>query len=293
MRLDGRHYGELHDYWGGLGDLQKGSLRALHSLSFVDDPTRMLRAVRYEQRYDFQIGERTLELLLEAKPLLDRVSGDRIRHELDNILDENKARQMLERLDELGLLKAIHADILWNADIAGCIASIKDHTPEEYWSLGPTMRGRRLKRALAYIRWLIPLPIYRVQGVIKRLKLPRSLAETIRAACFIWHELPNVVSEKPSAITSRLAKAPALALYGVHQSTNDPKARQILETYAKEWRHVSPTITGHDLRDLGLSPGPTFKQILTDLRNAWLDGEVSTTKQEKRLLKKLVKKYSK
>jgi len=293
MRLDGHHYGELHDYWGGLGDLQKGSIRALHSLSFVDDPTRMLRAVRYEQRYDFEIGERTLELLLEARPLLDRVSGDRIRHELDNIIEEDKARQMLDRLNDIGLFEAIHNDIIWDENVAGKIAALEAHTPDEFWNLPLDMRGVRLKKALAYIQWLIPLPIYRVQGVIKRLKLPRSLAETIRAACFIWHELPDLVNQKPSEITTRLAKTPALAIYGLHQSTNEPKVRRALEAYAKEWKHVSANITGHDLRELGLSPGPTFKQILTELRNAWLDGEITTPKAEKRLLKKLVKEFSK
>ncbi len=292
-RLDGHHYGELHDYWGGLGDLQKGIIRALHSLSFVDDPTRMLRAVRYEQRYEFQIGERTLQLLLEAKPLLDRVSGDRIRHELDNIIAEDKARQMLDRLHELDLLKAIHKDILWDDHIAEQIDNLQPGEPEEYWGLGPELRGKRLKRALAYILWLIPLPVYRVQGVIKRLKLPRSLAETIRAACVIWHELPELVTEKPSAITARMAKTPALAIYGLHQASDDPKARQILETYAKQWKNVSANTTGHDLRDLGLSPGPTYKQILNDLRNAWLDGEVTTLKGEQRLLKKLIKQLPK
>ncbi|MEW6406290.1 MAG: CBS domain-containing protein, partial [Chloroflexota bacterium] len=290
LRLDGRHYGELHDYWGGLGDLQKGSIRALHSLSFVDDPTRMLRAVRYEQRYHFQIGKRTLELLLEAKPLLDRVSGDRIRHELDNILDEDNAGQMLERLNELGLLKAIHKDIIWNDRIAAQIAALEPHTPEEYWGLGPELGEARLKRALAYILWLIPIPIYRIQGVIKRLKLPRSLAETIRAACLIWHELPDLVDQKPSAITARLAKIPALAIYGIHHATDNPKARQILEDYTKKWRSISPHTTGHELRSLGLPPGPIYKQILDDLRNAWLDGEVTTAKEERRLLKKLIRK---
>ncbi len=113
LRLDGHHYGELHDYWGGLNDLRLGVLRCLHSLSFVDDPTRMLRAVRFEQRFGFKIEERTLQLLKEAKPLIERVSGDRIRHELDHILDEQQAEQMLTRLDELGLLSAIHPDLTW------------------------------------------------------------------------------------------------------------------------------------------------------------------------------------
>jgi len=108
LRLDGRHYGELHDYWGGVDDLKAGLVRVLHSLSFVDDPTRILRAVRFEQRFAFCIEDRTMQLLLEARPLIDRLSGDRIRHELNHILATSYAPQVLQRMHNLGILSAIH-----------------------------------------------------------------------------------------------------------------------------------------------------------------------------------------
>jgi tRNA nucleotidyltransferase (CCA-adding enzyme) len=97
LRLDGRHYGELYDYWGGLRDLRGGMVRVLHSLSFVDDPTRMMRAVRFEQRFSFQIEERTRQLMGEAHPLMRQVSGDRMRHELNLILTEERAPAMVTR----------------------------------------------------------------------------------------------------------------------------------------------------------------------------------------------------
>ena len=108
IRLDGNYFGELYDYWGGLNDLRQGKIRVLHSLSFVDDPTRILRAVRFEQRFAFKIEERTLELLHQAKNYLKDVSGDRIRHELDLIFKEPKAPEMLARMAELNLFPAIH-----------------------------------------------------------------------------------------------------------------------------------------------------------------------------------------
>ncbi len=111
LRIDGRHYGELHDYWGGLNDLRAGLVRVLHSLSFVDDPTRILRAVRFEQRFAFSIEDRTMELLLEAKQLIDRLSGDRIRNELNHILVSDFAPQIMSRLNTLGLIEAIHPDL--------------------------------------------------------------------------------------------------------------------------------------------------------------------------------------
>jgi len=115
MRLDGRHYGELHDYWGGLEDLQERLVRVLHSLSFVDDPTRILRAARFEQRFDFHIENRTMQLLLEARPLVSRLSGDRIRHELDHILASVRVSQIMRRLHELELLDEISPVLTWDA----------------------------------------------------------------------------------------------------------------------------------------------------------------------------------
>ena len=86
-------------------------MRVLHSLSFVDDPTRMLRAVRYEQRYGFEIESRTRQLMDEARPMLEKLSPERVRHELDRILDEPNWFEMLTRLADLGLLKAIHPEL--------------------------------------------------------------------------------------------------------------------------------------------------------------------------------------
>ncbi len=292
MRLDGNHYGALLDYWGGYNDLQRKAIRVLHSLSFIDDPTRMLRAVRYEQRYDFIISPRTLDLLGDARQLMDRVSGDRIRHEIDSIIYEAKAAAMLKRLDDLGLLTAIHKDLPWNKDLEEKISSLKPHIPEAFWKLGAEFGGARLKAALAYILWLVPLPIYRIEAVIKRLKLPKSLKDTIRSACFVWHEFPALANEKPSIISTRLEKLPPLAIYGLYNISDEFKTRQVLKTYAQTWRHVSQNISGHDLRNLGLPPGPLYSEILSTLRAGWIDGDITSKKQEEKRLKKLLKQKS-
>jgi tRNA nucleotidyltransferase (CCA-adding enzyme) len=97
LRLDGRHFGELHDYYGGKADLERGLVRVLHSLSFADDPTRMLRAIRYEQRHGFTIESRTLQLMDEARPLMARLSAERIRHELNLFFDEPTAAMLAAR----------------------------------------------------------------------------------------------------------------------------------------------------------------------------------------------------
>ena len=104
-RLDGAHLGELLDFYGGSRDLDRGLIRVLHSLSFVDDPTRILRAVRLEQRLGFTIEPRSLDLIAGDLPMLDRVTGDRIRHEIELALREADPVRVMERLAGLGIME--------------------------------------------------------------------------------------------------------------------------------------------------------------------------------------------
>jgi tRNA nucleotidyltransferase (CCA-adding enzyme) len=288
LRLDGHHYAQLHDYWGGLNDLNNGLVRVLHSLSFVDDPTRMLRAVRFEQRFNFQIESRTLELIKGAIPLLERVSGDRIRHELDRILGENNAHKMLARLDDLNLLTAIQSDLIWDDWISIRIKALTDIDPEPDWRLELT--NSKLRSWLGYILWLIRLPPIRSQEVIRRLKLPSSLADNIISAQELWNNISHLRGEKPSSIVSRLDTIQPLAIYANYLASQDELVRNFIWDYVSKWRNIVPHTDGHTLRQLGLPPGPVYRQILRTLRNAWLDGKIDSLEEEKSLLEKLLSK---
>lgn len=292
LRLDGRHYGELHDYWGGLNDLRQGLVRVLHSLSFVDDPTRMLRAVRFEQRFGFEIEDRTLELLLEARPLMDRVSGDRIRHELDAILSEKRAAAMMVRLASLGLLAAIHPGLSWDEDHTARIDALHARSPEEFWGLEPPSSGLSLNQSLAYILWLIEMPVAEAQGVIERLRLPNDLSKAVLAANRLHRDLPALVGKRPSEAVDRLENLPPEAIYTAALAAGAAPERQVLERFARTWRHVTPTITGHHLRDLEIPPGPVYRRILDRLRAAWLDEEISSEQEEATLLEEILREHA-
>ena len=97
--------------WAAYMIFNTGWCESLHPRSFADDPTRMFRAVRYEKRYDFNIAQETSALIPEARQLIEKLTAQRIRHELDLILDETNAASMLARLDKLGLLKPIHPSL--------------------------------------------------------------------------------------------------------------------------------------------------------------------------------------
>lgn len=288
LRLDGRHYGELHDYWGGLDDLHSGTVRVLHSLSFVDDPTRMLRAVRFEQRFGFEIEQRTLELLLEALPLLEKVSGDRIRHEMDHILEERRIAEILTRLEDLGLLEAIHPALEWDTWIQSRLEALVNKQPDELWGLERYKQSGSLHRDLSYTLWLLRLPVAKVRQVSKRLKLPSYLHQAILEASKLWTNLPELKDAPPSDVVRRLEDASPIALYSIYRATSDIHLRKLLQQYAAEWSRTIPITDGHRLRKLGLPPGPVYSQILARLRDAWLDGEISTPEEEVALLERLL-----
>jgi tRNA nucleotidyltransferase (CCA-adding enzyme) len=286
LRLDGRHYGELHDYWGGLADLRAGLVRVLHSLSFIDDPTRILRAARFEQRFGFRIEQRTMQLLLEARPLIERLSGDRIRHELNLILDSDFAVQILSRLHSLDLLRAIHPNLSWDEGVQACLKLLEDLQPEPEWGLGE--EPAVLRRELSYTLWLIDLKPEQANGVLRRLKLPMQLARVIQAACALWQDRHSLAAAHPSQITARLEEAPPLARYALYLATPDEHLRSVLFTFAARWQKVRPVTDGHALKALGLAPGPRYRQILGALRTAWLDGLVHTPEEERALLDRLL-----
>jgi tRNA nucleotidyltransferase (CCA-adding enzyme) len=280
MRLDGHHFGELHDYWGGVNDLKLGLVRVLHSVSFVDDPTRMLRAVRFEQRFGFQIEERTLQLLKEALPLLARVTGERIRHELDHLLAEDQRIAMLTRLHELGLLHAIHEDLAWDDWLHAHLAAL-DVPADAPWT----------QRELAYALWLIRLPPARAEAVLQRLMFPRELADQISAACALRSEISALVGCLPGVIVARLEPVPPLALHAVSLASDSQAASDLIAKYVTHWAGIHPGITGHHLRARGLPPGPLYRYILDTLRNAWLDGQVTSPQQELALLESLLAEH--
>ena len=287
LRLDGHHYGELHDYWGGLIDLRHGVVRVLHSLSFVDDPTRILRAVRFEQRFNFDIDPRTLELLNEAVPLLAKVSGDRIRHELNHILIEDRSAKMLARLDELGMLAGIHPDLHWDEWLCSRITAISSTEPEPEWGLKDSDISS-IRRDLSYLVWVIRLPVGQAKNVISRLKFSAELAKTILSAHQLWVDLPGLEGSPPSALVDRLKDLPLLAIYAACLSANSETQRELLRMYVAKWKNVQITIDGHELRALGLPPGPQYRIVLDTIRNAWLDGIVTSEDEERDLLQKLL-----
>jgi tRNA nucleotidyltransferase (CCA-adding enzyme) len=286
VRLDGEHWGELRDDLNGLNDLERRLVRVLHPRSFLDDPTRLFRAVRYEQRYGFQIAPETLALIPQARHLIASLSAERLRHELDLVLEEEQVVAMLDRLAELDLLQPIHPALAWNEEkrqrfVNGWRKARDGNIKPAAASMGMSF--------LNWHFWLLDLAMADIQGLERRLHFHAKLLESLLAAAALFARLPSLAGmKKPSQCVAWLEELPPSAVYVVFLSIPEGPARQNLHDYLETWRHVKPKTNGYDLKKRGLLPGPRFQQILLRLRQAWLDGEVDSEREELILLDKLL-----
>lgn len=274
LRLDGEGLGVVLDPLGGGSDLELGVIRFLHPNSFIDDPTRIFRAIRYETRYGFSIEPETLSAINEkALKVLQLLSGERLRNELDLILDENEAAKILMRIADLRILDAIHPKMPeFHQEYA------------DFLEMDINLDIQADRRAMGYILWFIDLSEEDIFLLANRLDFSNAMALNIWAAAQLKRSLPHLAGARPSEWTSALEKLPLLAMYAVYLLSRE----NALLSYISIWRHVKPRTTGNDLKAMGLPPGPRFSEILLRLRSAWLDGEINNESQEKELLVKLL-----
>ena len=275
LRLDSPHFAELLDDHGGLADLEKGLLRVLHPGSFMDDPTRMYRAVRYQGRYGFNIGEDALALIPQARQYVQKLSPQRIRHELDLILDERDAGMMLKRLDELDLLVPIHP----------VLQGFERSHLARLQSNEPVLQARNSR----WMLWLMHLTEQEIEFLNDRLHFTADLLKVLHSASLLNANLAALAGLSPSQAVEVLEGYSIKAIEVLSSAAEDLEIREVLTKYLSDWWHVKPKTSGHDLKNLGIRPGPRYTEILRRLRAAWLDGEVKTEEEEKKLLESLIR----
>lgn len=274
IRLDGDRFGELLDPLDGQTDLEEKTIRILHPHSFIDDPTRIFRAIRYAERYSFILHPSSAILVNpESLAVLQTLSGERIRHELDLIFEEDNSHRMLARLDELGVFKWIHPDLpAFNGDYSDFLEM---DTRLDIPASRPTM---------GYLLWFMDLSEAPVLSIARRLDFTSDLTHSVWAASQLKKSLPFLVNSAPSVWVFALEKLPLLSVYAVYLVSGE----KALLNYLSLWRHVKPKTTGDDLRVRGLEPGPRYGEILAKLRAAWLDGSIGSAEEEVEMLNRLL-----
>lgn len=276
--------GRLLDVGGGEEDLEHGLIRAIHEQSFIDDPTRILRALRYAERLGFNLESNTAEWMRAALPYLGRLTGQRLRNEIDLILREPRAGAILLRLQALGALAYIHQSFRISPQLPDLIARcqhLKLPWPKE------NIGGQTLR----WIMLLSGINSAEAQALCERLALTNRLKEAVTASAKLSEEMHAIGNPaiRPSRVTQILDAFPEDALQaGWLLAADKPEVQTLIAQYASDWRGRRPTISGDDLKEMGLAPGPRYRMLLDRLRFAWIDGEVKSANEEAALLRQLL-----
>jgi tRNA nucleotidyltransferase (CCA-adding enzyme) len=268
-----RDFGRLVDPLGGRGDLVAGAIRALHPASFRDDPTRLLRAVRYEQRLSALGGDRgprhLAEFAIEPETLawlraavddraLATVSVDRVVHEFARLLAEREAAAMVGRLEALGLLRQVHPALGWDRELARAFADLdagwhRLKAPPPRWFARLALLGARLS----------PEAARRLAG---DLHLPAPAGKLLDEVARLAGEAAGLhVQLAASTLGARLDRYSPAALVVLAALDPDPILRAQVARYLAVLRDARPALTGDYLRSLGVPPGPVYREALAAL----------------------------
>ncbi len=278
-------FGRILDVFGGVADLEAGIIRVLHSLSFVDDPTRMLRAVRFAERLNFTIEPRTAELMQTALPMLRRITGERLRNELSLILYEVTPERALYQLDILGILKAIHPALRFDETMVEALNSIREKYSAGARHVSPLQIADN-SETLYFAAWFAQLED--VAGICERLLFGATDTRLFVSVATLYREQARLldktarISETVHWLETFPPEALPLMMYLLEE------AAQTQLAFYQDKLQLRPLTDGNRLITLGLKPGKQFKTILDALRDAWLDGVIQTASDEEALLQRLI-----
>jgi len=291
VRLNGKGFGDVLDFYGGQRDLNDKVVRVLHGLSFVEDPTRVFRAIRFETRFGFHLGRDTVALIDGAVKmnLFHRLSGHRLLEELKLLLGEREQKQSVKRLADLGLLRFIHPKLEWSNRLEALLGAIEQAV--DWYRL--LYLDRTMEVWLVYMMGLLEvLPERAVTEVLKRFPLSEPEANKLKATRIICHAVIRQLGKRPPlkpAETYRLLSGLSdETLLGLMAKSKGELVKRQVSAFLTVYQHVKPVVTGVDLKSMGLKPGPQFKKILDRLLDARLNGEMKSESEERELVRRLI-----
>ena len=289
IRLNGGRFGEVLDFYGGQRDLNEKVVRVLHGLSFIEDPTRVFRAIRFETRFGFHLGRDTAALINGAvkMDLFNRLSGHRLMEELKLLLREREPKQSLKRLAEFDLLRFVHPKLAWSGRLQALLDAV-EQTVDWYRLL---YLDRKTELWLVYMMGLMEVLSERaVLEVLKRLPFPESEAAKLRATRTGCHRVIRRLGGKsplkPADTYRLLSGLSDETLLGLMAKSKGESVKRQVSSFLTTYQHIKPVLTGVELKAMGLKPGPQFKKILDRLLDARLNGAVKSESEERELVRR-------
>lgn len=275
IRVNSEHFGELVDPSGGLEDLKIGVIRVHHNKSFLDDPTRIFRAIRFRTRYGLTIDTHALQLIKEAitSGLIERLAPARLKNEFVHLLEDLHPKEAILELSDLGVLRRIHKKF-----------SVRTST-----HLLEKIETHRKPKGVKHWFILILAILYNMKlayslEIAKRLGFTRQETESLLKL----HTLKEKIGEfpnSPSGVYRFASKLPKELIVFIIETSEDPMIRDAMKKYLSKYRFVKLEVSGHDLENLGIEEGPIYREILDKTLDMKLDRGFRNKKEELEFIK--------
>lgn len=288
IRLNKKGFGELLDYFGGVRDIKEKKIRVLHSLSFIEDPTRAFRAVRFEDRFKFNIGKQSLSLIKNASRLnfFNKVSKARTFNELKIILKEGKPLPALKRMEELGILKYMHPKF----EITKGTESLFSEAEKvfDWYNL--------LFKKDSFEKWLIFLAILQegftleaVEKMVADIGLAAKLGDRLKEIKSCSGKI-IILLEQPEKDKFTLYKLlfplKTETILFIMSKAKNKLVKEKISRFIMELKDVRVATGGKELKRLGIKPGPIYKEIKESIINKRLNGDINRKEEEIDYIKK-------
>jgi tRNA nucleotidyltransferase (CCA-adding enzyme) len=293
IQLNPKPFGELIDFFGGVKDIKEKVIRVLHNLSFVEDPTRVFRAIRFEQRFGLQIAKHTQNLMKNAVKVgfLERLSGGRVLSEIILILQEEDPLPALKRMRDFNLFHFLHPGLKFEEQAEALCEQI--HHVISWFDL--LFLEQRYERWLIYFYGLIDvLKEGEIEELCQRLAMNDKLkkrvkegklqADQVLLQIFSWINTDR--RPKRSEIYDVLDPLSIESKLFMMAKTTQVETRRYISLYFTQLKDTKPLLRGTDLIQMGMKSGPCIKKALTGLLKARLDEQVITRQDEMEYISK-------
>jgi tRNA nucleotidyltransferase (CCA-adding enzyme) len=291
IQLNPGRFGTLIDFFTAQKDLKEKTVRVLHNLSFVEDPTRAFRAIRFEQRFGFTIGKLTANLIRNAVRMdfFQRLSGKRVFTELRLILSEENPTPAVVRLKDFGLLKVVHPSIELTDELIHLFTSIKKVVS---WYDLLFLEESYKKWAVYFMGLIQPCDMATTMNICRRFELAPRLQTIFGRERFAAERSLTTLERNLRADNSLTYRELSplrieLVLYMMAAARTED-VRKAISHFCVHLRFVRPLIKGRDLRDLGLRPGPRYREILDAVLDQKLNGHLETREEELDFARRLI-----
>ena len=288
VSLSDEDWGTLIDFYGGRRDLKDGILRVLHNLSFVEDPSRILRGIRLEQRLNLKFEDNTLRLMCSAVKggLLGKLSGPRLRMEMEINCKERLPKRIAARMQELGVWEALFPGLRFGAGAAKRMLRLQKLLP----------RARAAKVGFKGMEWLAHMaavlsesPLSVQSAAMDRLNFTPLERQTLTDCLSSLTPIEQYFNTKKSPTNSEAylflkGFAPVPLLYCM-AAVKRRQTRRWLLFYVIFLAPLKGELTGDDLLKMGYKPGPWLGELLEELRLERMDGRVKTRDDELQYVK--------